>query len=728
MPAMFALGKVVIGNPAVATFAAFGSFAMLLLVDFAGPMRARLQAQAALAVTGAVFVCVGTLASQSALLAAVSMALVAFGVLFAGVVSSVLAGATTALLLAFILPVSLPGPVSSIPDRLAGWGLAGTAALLAVWLLWPAPARDPVRSAAIAGCRAVAARLRGDAGEQAGAAVEALRAAFFATPYRPTGLSTAARAAIRLVDELQWLNAIVRHTAPHPPDSGAGTARVAAALVLERGADLLDDPRRSPADLRDAVAELRERLTELEREAMLTVPGDDAISALDPSFRAQELSFVVSQIAANIDLAAAAERRTWVDQLLGRQPAGIPGPLSAAQERAGAHAAPQSLWLQNSIRGAAALGVAVLIANLSGVQHAFWVVLGTLSVLRSNALSTGQNVVRGILGTVAGFVVGGVLVALVGTNTTVLWLLLPPAVLFAGLAPAAIPFAAGQAAFTLTLLILFNILAPEGWEVGLVRIEDVVIGGAVSLAVGLVFWPRGAGVALGRSLADAYADSATYLAGAVRFGLGRCDALGTTAPAPTDDAIRAAGAARRLDDAFRTYLAERGAKPMPMAEVTSLVTGVVGLRLAGDAVLDLWRSGGSADGDRAAARRELVASTERMTDWYRDFATALTGEGAVPDPTAQDEGADRRLVDAVDHDLRGADGLATETAVRMIWTGDHLDAARRLQARLVAPARAAVAGRALASASPLPGEAPSPADGGGSRSLQPARQGDSDGN
>ena len=78
----------------MATFAAFGSFAMLLLVDFAGPMRERLQAQAALAVAGGVFVCLGTLASRTAWLAAVAMALVAFGVLFAGVVSSVLAGAT----------------------------------------------------------------------------------------------------------------------------------------------------------------------------------------------------------------------------------------------------------------------------------------------------------------------------------------------------------------------------------------------------------------------------------------------------------------------------------------------------------------------------------------------------------------------------------------------------------------------------------------------------------
>ena len=38
---------------------------MLLLVDFAGPMRNRLRAQAALAVTGAVFVCFGTLVSNT---------------------------------------------------------------------------------------------------------------------------------------------------------------------------------------------------------------------------------------------------------------------------------------------------------------------------------------------------------------------------------------------------------------------------------------------------------------------------------------------------------------------------------------------------------------------------------------------------------------------------------------------------------------------------------------
>jgi len=38
--------------------------------------------------------------------------------------------------------------------------------------------------------------------------------------------------------------------------------------------------------------------------------------------------------------------------------------------------------------------------------------------------------------------------------------------------------------------------------------------------------------------------------------------------------------------------------------------------------------------------------------------------------------------------LVGDDGTASATAVRMIWTGDHLDVMRRLQAAVISPARA----------------------------------------
>jgi uncharacterized membrane protein YccC len=731
---MFALGDKVIGNPNVATFAAFGSFAMLLLVGFTGPMRQRLQAQAALAVVGAIFICLGTLASAQAWLAAAAMALVGFGVLFAGVVSSVLAGATTSLLLAFILPVAVVAPPSAVPARLAGWGMASGAAFLAVWLLWPQPTSDPLRRPATVACRALAARLRSDVafalgtgGEAAAAEHEqaalqahntigALHRGFLATPYRPTGLSTSTRAVVRLVDELNWLDVILMQSRPAADGAelsqAARAVKSASAAVLEHGADLLDAPGTSQQMLDLALGGLREALNAMERTATLDLPVrrvaggagtvaveeeiSEFITSLDLSFRAQELSFAVMQVARNIELAAAADQRSLLDKLLGRQPEGLAGTLPAATERAASHVERHSVWLHNSVRGAVGLGLAVLLADLTGVQHSFWVVLGTLSVLRSNALSTGQNVIRGLLGTVVGFVIGAGLLALVGTNITLLWILLPLAVLLAGVAPAVISFAAGQAAFTLTLVILFNIIEPAGWRVGLLRVVDIALGCAVSLVVGLLFWPRGARAALGQALADAYVDSARYLSRAVEFGMSRCDYAAASPASPSEEAARAAAASRRLDDTFRGYLAERGAKPVPLAEVTSLMTGVVALRLAADAVLDLWqRDDGQAIGDRAAARQELLAATGRIQGWYEDLAACLVGQGELREPLAHDKDADGRFIEAVRHDLRTRDGQATATAVRMIWTADHLDAARRVQASLVGPVRTVAEQRAL---------------------------------
>src|SRR5207237_9253539 len=96
-----------------------------------------------------------------------------------------------------------------------------------------------------------------------------------------------------------------------------------------------------------------------------------------------------------------------------------------------------------------------------------------------------------LAGTAVGIVVGAALVIAIGTHEQVLWAVLPVAILLAAYAPRAISFAAGQAGFTVVLFVLFNIIQPVGWTVGLVRIEDVAIGFYVRLGVGLLFWPRG---------------------------------------------------------------------------------------------------------------------------------------------------------------------------------------------------------------------------------------------
>ncbi|SDO67828.1 Uncharacterized membrane protein YccC [Actinacidiphila guanduensis] len=717
-PGLFALGTEVIGNPMTALFSSFGSIALLLFVDFGGPRKDRLAAQSALVAAGLVLVTLGTLASRSAWSAGPATLAVAFLILFSGVVSSVLATASTAMLATFVLSVSLKGPVSGIPDRLAGYAMAGAASVVAVTLLWPAPARDPLRAAVIRACALLARRLRAEAdrvdrghvpagraapSEEAAEAATALRRTFFATPYRPTGLSTEARAMVRLVDEVAWLEAILDRTPVDGPASPSHAAvrgaKASAADLLERATRRLEASDTDPEGFRRDLAELRQARTAMEQAAMAVAapsgagpgPSPDVagfVSSLEPGFRAQEAAAAVTAIAGNIALGVAARNRPWWRRALGRGSSGLAGQLSSAQERAGAHVEAHSVWLHNSLRGAVALGLAVLVAALTGVQHSFWVAFGTLAVLRSSALLTGQNALRALLGTVVGILIGGGILSAVGSDTTALWLLLPLALFFAGLAPAAISFAAGQAGFTAVLLILFDIIAPSGWSIGLVRFEDMAIGCAVSVGVGALFWPRGAGAALGRAMSDAVGDSARYLRRSVEYGIARCDPGVPGGSLPEAERRAAAAAARRLDDAFRGFLAERGTKHLPLADVTVLLTAVAVLRLTADAVLDLWRhEDGTAGGDRTRVRLEVLRMAADVCDWFRQASRALAGQGPVPPRPAGGAGADGRLLEAVRRDLAGSGGEGTATAVRVIWTADHLDVARRLQEQMVGPAR-----------------------------------------
>ena len=244
------------------------------------------------------------------------------------------------------------------------------------------------------------------------------------------------------------------------------------------------------------------------------------------------------------------------------------------------HATVRSVWFLNSLRGALALAAAVAIADLSGVQHGFWVVLGTLSVLRTSAATTGATAWRALAGTVVGFAVGALLLEAIGTAQPALWVALPAAVLVAAYAPGTTPFIVGQAAFTVTIVVLFNLLAPAGWKVGLLRVEDVAIGCGVSLVVGVLFWPRGASSVVADDLADAFRRGADYLTQAVEWALSEL----TLPPAAAAPAV---AAALRLDDAVRGLLAEQGSKRLPKEDLWTLVMATTRLRLTAQSLAGL---------------------------------------------------------------------------------------------------------------------------------------------
>ena len=643
IPPLFAITYEGFGNLQMALFAAFGGFASLIFASFGGTKRDKIVAHLGLAVVGSIGLIIGTAVSGITWLAVLITIPVAFGIFFAGVAGPNAASGVTAALLPFVLSVATPGTTGMIPDRLAGWWLASVASTAAVLLLSPPSPGDRLSAAAATSARALAAHLeaavRGTATaadrDKCQAARHQLMSVFASTPYRPTGLATADQGLASVVQLLEWCTALIADaTDGHPNLDRADQcdrdllARTAA--LLGQAGDLLAG---SGQDMRlpDPGDMERQREVCTAYHGTAAPNGDyDSVEVIARyAFHAQAISIAVQALVADTLIATrradpetvAARRRGWY----GAQPEGTMAErrvaaLSGALGVIARHASFRSVWMQNSLRGSLALAAAILVADLSGVQHAFWVVLGTLSVLRTNAASTESTAVRALGGTVAGFVLGALLLLGIGTSTPALWAALPIALAIAAYSPGTLPFAFGQAAFTVVVVVLFNLLVPAGWKVGLLRIEDVGIGCLVSLVVGVLFWPRGAGAVVGNDLADAFRQGAAYLTQAVDWALG-------TRQTPPDAGVAAVTASIRLDEALRGFLAEQGSKRLSKEELWMLVMAAMRLRLtalsltgmvAPDPVPYHLHRG------TAYARATLTRATADLTGFYERIA-ALVG-------------------------------------------------------------------------------------------------------
>jgi hypothetical protein len=351
------------------------------------------------------------------------------------------------------------------------------------------------------------------------------------------------------------------------------------------------------------------------------------------------------------------------------------------------------VWFRNAFRGGVGLALAVAVIEITNVSHGFWVVLGTMSVLRSNALGTGATALRAVGGTALGFVVGAVIMIGVADHTVLLWVLLPVAVLASGVAPSMISFTAGQAAFTLVVVILFNIIQPLGWKVGLTRIEDVAIGCGVSIVVGFLFWPRGATAALGRALSTAFAASSAYLADAVERLTSTRRHVNTAASQQASHS-----AYLLLDDAFRQFFAERGAKVVSVETISRLFTGSNRLRLAAY-TLDTLPVRPPADGQpevesvavAEAVLRDSYASSHR---WYEEFADLLADRRSTLDEPPPHGEVLHDVLRKAFEDVKEQQRVdRVQTALQMLWADELLENQSHVQSELQASADLFVRGK-----------------------------------
>jgi uncharacterized membrane protein YccC len=751
MPAVFAFADQVIGQPQTALFAAFGSFAMLVLASFGGPPRSRFTAYLSLGISGVALVALGTACSGNAWLAAGAMAVVGFVILFSGVINGYFAAGGTAAVLVFVLSVSVPAPVSAIPLRLAGWGLAAGVGLLAVMLIWPPRERASLRADAARGCLVLADladSLCADRAvetaqlDAARESMKGLQGRLTTTPHRPTGPTGPTAALSGLIDELTWLFQSFEMMAGAPPGDlcvaeNSAAIRAVAGVLRACAGELDGRPELSDRDqsgkqpvqrlehAREAAAQLLvRRVAELPH-----IPDEDALQAqVDRGFRVHTISYTARQMAGYARAASpqpngpsiagvpgpaelAAVMRPAVpvpgpDPLTGVVPASARWPrwlrslLAAAEGFTATHADYRSVWFRNSVRGAVGLAIAVFIAQRTGLQHSFWVVLGTLSVLRSNALGTGRSVVSALAGTAVGIVVGAAILIPVNGDDTVLWGILPVAVLLGAYAPRVISFAAGQAAFTVVVLVLFNIIQPTGWKVGIVRIEDVAVGFAISLGVGLVFWPRGASALLRQNLAAAYSRTSDYVAAMVEQFSGLDGGAN-----PGWAELAATTAVHRLDDSFTQYLGERSAQRIDPERVTRMVGGAAKVLRAGQslATLNSVASGlpmlgqspngpgtllpiSPADNADPGARKPCAGHLNQnvlaLRAWYVTLGDSLVNGTAVPPPERRDAPARKRLLQCTREAIGSAQPAVARNALLVLWANEHLETLWRLEEHL----------------------------------------------
>jgi hypothetical protein len=510
------------------------------------------------------------------------MFVVVLVVSFSGIYSGYFAAGSSALILFYVVASGIPAPTSAIPARLEGVALAGGLATLAAVALWPLYLGDGLRGRLGSGVAAISDLLSAlsfdaDVGpedlERRRAAVReraldirTYQATAAQGPAGPTDVQRAQMALLHGIERMEdVINLLIDDPAPVPhttaPMRASHEALVATmARSLDACAQSLLDRGEPPET--EPVLESKREFTALSDQALRDLLARDAdhelfATKVDRTLATRELATAVVMTTVHTRVA------DGVEAIISTE---MPGPATVHSTHTGGQRAwdkwlrrartnlsLSSVHLRNSLRLAAGLTAARVAVGALDLQHGFWVVFATLTILKTTASTTRATAVQALAGTVLGFGAAAGLALLLGGHL-VAWAAVLPVVIFLAFYTATIVnFVVGQASFTVLIVVLFNILQPLGWKIGLVRLEDVAAGAAIGVAIGLLAWPRGASGQLRGALADLLDCGRAYATRTAR-------ALLPAVAEPRDAEElrrRVLAAAVRTEDVFAQYLAER---------------------------------------------------------------------------------------------------------------------------------------------------------------------------
>ena len=501
LPVVLLVLDAVLHLGAASLLGVFAVSGLLIIGDFKGPPVSRALTFFAVSCGGAVMLAFGAVVGAHEVTAVVGAAVVGFVVLLAGVYRGQFGRAGIPLLLPFLSEAANPAALQTLPVALEAWSVGCLIASVGALVILPGYVRDqehPHFAAAASTFAELVPQLwpvvspqADDAYSRFAAAMADLDERWQGDRSRPSGILSRDRAFIAVLDYLHQLQALcvtrIQTGAATAPTDGrlpvavAATAQsVAASMAAGR-----------PEVTLSGLVDVRGRQWE-------DIGGEftDAVSHRDPelargvasrNFLLRITSMLTVGLGVQSEVALGGPGRT---ELLRVGAVAMPEWRSTPLRLLTQQLNPSSPWFRNAARGALALAVAIAIARLPVISHGFWIVMGAIGALRFDAMGTGRTVRAAVVGQFVGFAVSFTLAFLLDPYPVALALLIPVAGFIAGVAPPKRLWMP-QAAFTILVVLCMALVTPQDTGVPMTRLEDVLIGLAVSLAVSLLLWPRG---------------------------------------------------------------------------------------------------------------------------------------------------------------------------------------------------------------------------------------------
>lgn len=526
VPIAMILGLWWLPDTPAALIAAFGVLVTVAIADFGGTRLDQARAIGGTLIAGLVVLTIGVVAGEHAWSAVLATFIVTAALSFVAVLHGSIASGAPSVMIMYVVSVSLGVPLDMLWPILGGWLIAMALSLPITLFVVPRRTTAPMRAATASALRALADTARRRSTGQpididALTKAEAdLQHSYLGNPFRAAGLSSRNQALQILMAQVQGLLAafIRGHGYFAELRRTPSTVRIVDETVLSleaTAAALVDAAAPAPSGLAVAATwedQWNEAGDALRRASPAQAP--EAVSEVFEMFpdRAFALSSARIAMLARRVLGLPAEDYTPV---LGPHTIPLP-PMPSVWHELTANANLRSPWARLALRTGVGIALAILVVEMVGLAHGFWVMLGVVSVLRFDTFTTLKMGGLAILGTLIGALAGVLIIFVDDRNEPLMWVIFVVAVFLATWAPGAVGFMLGQAAFSLFVIIAFSLIAwPPDLATVETRVLDICIGVVLSIFVALLMWPRGVMRGLLGNVADAIDVGTALLTGAI---------------------------------------------------------------------------------------------------------------------------------------------------------------------------------------------------------------------